>query len=473
MSVPTTQFAEGTQQLFVQAQDAAGNVGASPPVTVRIDNTAPGRVAVGVVGADAWRNTNDFAVAWTNPAEGDRAPIVAAAFKLCAAAGGSCTQGEQSSDGIANLPVQVPGPGAWSVAVWRRDGAGNSDPGAASDAVTLRYDPEAPQLSFDAISASDPTLVSAPVIDRVSGLADGVIEISAAGSNTWRTLETQKDGSRLVARVDDAALPAGTYLLRASARDQARNESSTTLRSDGQPMTITLPLRVVSAMRAGIARTRVVTRVVRRGAKRRKVRSRVTELRTRAVLTLGGRAEISGRLTNLDGQGIVGAEVMVFESTEGAPEQLAGVLQTGPTGSYTYTASGSASRTLRFAYAGSALILPAVSAVRLAVRAFSTLQVSRRHVLNGQRVMFGGNVRSAPIPGTGKLIEVQVLLSGRWQTFRTARTDANGRWALPYRFKRTGRTQWYRFRVKLPSEAGYPFAAGTSKSLRVRVKGGS
>ena len=82
--------------------------------------------------------------------------------------------------------------------------------------MTLRYDPEPPQLGFESPSASDPTLVAVQVTDKVSGLADGAIEISATGSNTWQALATQKDGSRLVARIDDAALPAGDYVLRAT-----------------------------------------------------------------------------------------------------------------------------------------------------------------------------------------------------------------------------------------------------------------
>ena len=472
IAVQTTELSEGTQHLVVQPQDAAGNVGASAPVIVRIDNSAPARVGVGIVGADGWRNQNDFAVAWTNPAENDRSPIVAAQYKLCPAAGG-CTQGEQSGNDIARLPIQVPAPGEWTVAVWRRDGAGNSDPSSVSEPVTLRYDPEPPQLAFDAVSASDPTLLSAAVVDKVSGLADGAIEISAAGSNTWHTLQTQKENGRLVARIDDAALTPGVYGLRASARDQAHNEASTTLRSDGQPMTVSLPLRVASTMQAGVERTRVVRRIVRRGGKRRTVRRRVIDLRARAGVPLGRQTQITGRLTNRDGQGIAAAQVQVLASSDGSAEQLVGVVQTDASGAYTYTATGSASRTLRFAYAGSPLILPAQSTVRLVVRAVSTLQVSRRQVLNGQRVKFSGRVRSLPLPGSGKLIELQVLLSGRWQTFRTARTDPAGRWALPYRFARTHRTQWYRFRVKLPREAGYPFAAGASKSLRVRVKGSS
>ena len=161
----------------------------------------------------------------------------------------------------------------------------------------------------------------------------------------------------------------------------------------------------------------------------------------------------------------------MLASAEGEPEQLIGVLHTDASGSYEYTATGSASRALRFAYAGSPLILPAQSTVGVVVPALSTLRVSRRRVLNGQRVMFSGRVRSRPLPAAGKLVELQVWLSRRWETFRTARTDPAGRWALPYRFARTRGVWWYRFRVKVPREAGYRFAAGASKSLRVRVRG--
>jgi hypothetical protein len=471
IDVDTRRFGDGSQTVVMQVQDTAGNFGASGPVTARIDNTAPTRVGVGVDGGDAWRNQNNFALTWSNPPENDRAPIVAAQYKLCPASGGGCSQGEGDGDGIASLPIQVPGAGEWTVSMWRRDAAGNADPATASDPVTLRYDPEPPQLAFDAPSGSDPTLVTVPVTDNVSGLADGVIEISAAGSNTWQTLDTQKDGSRLVARIDDASLPAGSYMLRATAHDQAHNESSTTQRTDGQPMAVTLPLRIPSALQAGVLRTRVVKRVVRRHGKRRTIRHRVTELRPTGVVPLGGQVQISGRLTNRDGQGIAGADVQVFASVEGGAEQLVGDVHTDAAGAYTYTAAGSASRTLRFAYAGSPLILPTQGTVGLVVPAVSTLRVSRHRVLNGQQVMFSGQVRSTPIPAGGKLIQLEVLLSGGWQTFRTARTDEAGRWALPYRFARTRGVQRYRFRVELPPEAGYPFGAGVSKSLRVRVRG--
>ena len=473
IAVKTNQLAEGAQQLLVQAQDTAGNVGASAPATVRVDNTPPARVSVGVDGGDAWRNQAGFSLSWTNPAENDRAPIAAADYKLCPLSGGSCSQGEKVGDGIAALPIQVPGPGEFSVAVWRRDAAGNVDPATASDPVTLRYDPEPPRIAFDAPSAGDPTLVSAAVSDGVSGVADGAIEISAAGSSTWQTLDTHQDGGRLIARIDDAAMPAGNYVLRAGAHDRAGNQASTTQRADGQPMAVTLPLRIQSAMRTGIVRTRVVKRAVRRHGKRRITRRRITELRPNGIVRFGRQVQISGRLTNRDGQGIANADVQVLASIGGGPEQLVGEVHTDATGTYTYTAAGSASRTLRFVFAGSPLVLPAQSAVGIVVPAVSSLRVNHRRVLNGARVTFSGRVRSAPVPSGGKLIQLEVRLSGGWQTFRTVRTDQAGRWALPYRFARTRGIQWYRFRVELPPEAGYPFGAGASESVRVRVRGRS
>ena len=471
IDVDTKSFPEGTQQLVVQPQDTAGNVGSSAPVTARIDNTPPGRVDVAVQGGEGWRNQNDFVVAWQNPPEGDRAPIAGVSYKLCPAGGGSCGDGVRDGADISSFGVQVPAPGEWTVSLWRRDAAGNQTQDAASVPVTLRYDPEPPQLGFEQSPAADPTLVSVQVTDKVSGLADGSIEISQAGSGVWQTLETHKDGSRLVARIDDAAMPAGNYELRATAHDQANNEASTTQRLDGQPMTLTLPLRIPAAIKVGVARKRTVIRTIRRHGKRHRVRRHVTVLMPRAHVPFGRRVQIIGRLANRDGQGIAGAEVRVLSQVESAPEQLVAVLQTDAAGNYSYTATGSSTRTLRFVYTGTALTLPTQGDVRLVVPAMSSLRVSRHRVLNGQSVAFTGTVRSLPVPPGGKLVELQVRLSGRWQTFRTVRTDAAGRWRIPYRFKRTRGVQRFRFRAQLPAEAGYPFAPGASRSIQVRVRG--
>lgn len=471
IDVRTAGLLEGTHPLVVQAQDSAGNVANSATLTARIDNTPPERVDVGTEGGEGWRNQNAFVAGWTNPAPGDSAPITAAIYKLCPAGGQNCLSGEHTGLNISRFGLTVPEPGEWTLSVWRRDAAGNEASHDPSVPITLRYDPEPPQLAFEPSSASDPTLVGVRVTDRVSGLAQGAIELSRDGSGTWQALATQTQGGRLIARIDDAAVPAGTYTLRARAADQAGNEGSTSLRVDGQPMVVTLPLRIISMMRAGVEHRKTVRRKVRRHGKVRHVSRRITVLRPAGRVEFGKQAQIAGQLANRDGQGIAGAVVHVYSSTETSPEQLVGTLQTDTHGRYRYTATGTSTRTLRLVYAGSPLVLPAQRQVKLLVPAASSLRVSRKRVLNGQSVRFTGRLRALPIPAAGKLVELQVRLSGRWQTFRTSRSDQAGNWTIPYRFKRSRGVQHYRFRVRLPKEAGYPFELGASRLLRVRVRG--
>jgi hypothetical protein len=300
ISVDTSRLLEGTQSLSTQVHDSAGNLGYSPASTARIDNTPPGRVDVAVEGGDGWRKRNDFVAAWANAAESDRAPIAAVGYRLCATGTANCNGGEQTGDNISRIGMQVPAPGEWTLSLWRRDAAGNDTEAAASAPVTLRYDPEPPQLGFEASSTTDPTLVSVSATDAVSGLAHGAIEISPVGSGIWQALPTQKDGSRLIARVDDSALPAGSYQLRGRAVDQAGNEASTDRRLDGQVMSLTLPLRIESRMRAGFQRVRTI----RERGNRKVVTRRVTVLKHTARVVTGGHARIVGRLVNRDGQGI-------------------------------------------------------------------------------------------------------------------------------------------------------------------------
>ena len=440
-------------------------------MTVRIDRTPPSRVDVAVEGGDAWRSRNDFAVAWSNPDEGDRAPIVAAVHKLCPAAGGDCARGEHVAPGVARLATPVPGPGAWTVSLWRRDAAGNEAESMASVPVTLRYDPDAPQLGFEPTSPSDPTLVAVKATDAVSGVADGGIEISAAGSGVWQTLPVQRQGDQLTARIDDAGLAPGAYELRARAVDQAGNEASSGLRLDGQPMVLNLPLRVVSALQTAFGRERVTRERVRRKGRTRTVERRAIVQTQAARVLFGESAQVGGKLVAPDGTGIPGANVNVVAVSPLGAEEVIATLQTGADGSFGYTATGVANRTLRFAYAGSPGILPAQSELAMTVPASTELRVNRHRLRNGQTVIFRGPVRTGPLPPEGKLLEMQVRQPGRWQTFKTVRSDAAGQFEVRYTFRRTSGVVDYRFRVRLPAEAGYPFTAGVSRVVTVRVRG--
>jgi hypothetical protein len=329
--------------------------------------------------------------------------------------------------------------------------------------VTLRYDPDPPQLAFEPPSASDPTLVAVKLTDAVSGVSDGSIEISAVGSGTWHTLPVTREGDRMLARVDDAALAPGPYELRARASDMARNEASTSLRADGQPMLLNLPVRVVSALQNAFERQRTVARKGRR--------ERVVVQTQTARVLFGESADVAGRLVNPAGAGIAGAEVQVLATTPIGPEQLVTVVQTDAEGRYRYTAAGSMNQTLRFVYVGSPTILPSQGQLSMTVPASTTLRVSRRRLRNGQTVTFSGPVGTLPTPPGGKLVEMQVKLPGRWETFRTIRSDDAGQWSARYHFRRTVGVQHYRFRARLPAEGAYPYTAGVSRVVTVRVHG--
>jgi hypothetical protein len=472
VQVETERAQEGSQPIFVTAQDAAGNNADSVAATAHIDNTPPGVTAVGVEGGETWRNRNDYDLAWQNAPEPDRAPIVAADYRVCRVGTDECVSASRSGPSIARLEGEtVPSPGEWELRLWREDAAGNQQPENASLPVKLRYDPEPPKLGFEALSASDPTRVSVQVTDPISGLGGGEVEISRAGSGTWEALSTTQEGSDLVARVDDAALPPGEYEMRATAHDQAGNLASTTQRLDGQPMKVNLPLRVASSLRAGALGKKRVRRTVHHGGKTHEVTRTITVLKPGIAVGFGQHVGLAGVVVDAAGNPISGGSVQVYLQISEGEEALVGTLATDAHGHFAYAIDARASQELRFVFPGSATRLPAEDKVVLHVSGHSTFTVDKTRILNGQSIVFSGRVQGRPLPAKGKLIEVQVRYPEEWSTFLTTRSGTDGRWHIPYRFRRTCGVEHFRFRARLPEEAGYPLDSGYSPILSVRVKG--
>ncbi len=472
IGIETQHLSEGTQQLHVSAEDAAGNGGESAPVTVRIDNTAPGAVPVAVEGGESWRNRDEFNLAWQNQPEPDRAPITEALYRVCRVGTQECVSGSRPGASISQIDdLAVPAPGEWEARMWREDAAGNQESANASVPVRLRFDPEPPKLGFEPTSSTDPTRVSVQVTDPISGLGGGEIALSEAGSGTWQVLPTSAEGNHLVARIDDAALPPGEYQLRATASDEAGNLASTESRLDGQPMRVTLPLRVITSLSAGILRKHTVTKKVRRSGKPRKVRHTVTVLAPKATVGFGRRVRFAGRLVDRGGNAIAGAPVQIYSQPPEEAEALIATVTTDAHGGFAYAAKAKTSSKLRFLYRGTARNLPAEGKAALLVHGRSTLKASRSRALNGQSVLFSGHVQGRPLPALGKLVELQVRLSHEWSTFRTIRSGPDGRWRIPYRFRRTCGLERFRFRARLPGEAHYPLEPGASPSVTVRVRG--
>jgi hypothetical protein len=472
IAIETQHLPEGTQQLHLTATDAAGNQADSSPVTVRIDNTAPGAIPVAVEGGEAWRNRDAFALGWQNPPEDDRAPISAANWRICRAGTQECQTGTATGPSIASVGgLSVPGPGEWEAQVWRQDAAGNTQPQNASVPVRLRFDPEPPELGFLPDAAQDPDRVAVQVADKVSGVAGGEVELSRVGSGIWQPLPSVLEGDELVSRIEDASLPAGEYQLRATATDRAGNEAATESQTDGAPMRLTLPLRVPTSLGAGVLARRVERKVVHRHGRRRVVRHVTTEEVPKTTVEVGGKVEFSGLLLDKAGNPISGATVAVFQQVPEEAEAQVGAVTTGSDGGFTYEVSAESSRRVRFAYGGTATTLPSEGSAELLVHGASTLKVDHDHVLNGGSVVFSGEVEGRPLPEKGKLIELQVRLSHEWSTFRTIRSDEKGAWSIEYPFRRTCGTAEYRFRAELPGEAGFPLEPGHSHVVMVTVRG--
>jgi hypothetical protein len=473
IQVDTGKLPEGTQQLHLTAQDASGNGAESASVAVRIDDTAPGAVPVAVEGGEGWRVRDGFNLLWSNPPEPDRAPITAATWRLCRVGGSECGTGAVSGEGVAAIDdLTVPAPGEWEARVWRTDAAGNVQPQNASLPVRLRYDPEPPSLGFEGQSPSDPTRVSVQVGDTISGVAGGGIELSRAGSGIWQALPTTLEGEgHLVTRIDDAALPAGEYELRADASDRAGNLATTTERTDGSPERVTLPLRATTSLGAGILGRHKVHGTVHRHGRRHKVTRTVTELVPTRTVDFGTGARLQGALTDGAGGPVAGATVLVYSQPPEEEEAQVATLTTGADGGFAWSEKARQSSTFRFVYQGTATSLPTEATAELLVHGGSTLKVDKAHVLNGGSVVFTGRVEGRPLPAAGKLVELQVLLAGEWSTFRTIRSGPDGTWSIRYPFRRTCGKEVFEFRPRLPGEAPWPLLAGNGPRVAVHVRG--
>jgi hypothetical protein len=140
-------------------------------------------------------------------------------------------------------------------------------------------------------------------------------------------------------------------------------------------------------------------------------------------------------------------------------------------GRFSYLAKATRSRVLKFRYVGSRRIRAQSREVVLQVPALSTIRASDHSMIVGDSVTFTGRLITGPIPRAGKLMEMQAFFRGRWRTFSTVRTEKRGRWRFGYRFGGTRGVVRYRFRVRVPPEAGYPFVLGGSPTAFVTVRG--
>jgi hypothetical protein len=195
--------------------------------------------------------------------------------------------------------------------------------------------------------------------------------------------------------------------------------------------------------------------------------------KTKLAAKYGRRIAVHGRLSDGNGAPIGDAQVAYTAQSAkpGASVQNLGSVRTDSAGTFSLAvATKLGSRQLRFGYSpqiGGAIAVTAQA--QLDVVAPVTFKVGPKHTRNRHAVAFSGRLTAGPMPRKGKLVNLQVVVDGRWHTFATVRSSKTGKFKYRYRFTRTFRRVTYRFRALSRYEAAYPFVAGHSKTVRVRV----
>lgn len=191
----------------------------------------------------------------------------------------------------------------------------------------------------------------------------------------------------------------------------------------------------------------------------------------RRTVGFGRDAVIFGRALRPDGAPAEGAPIRILQAAAGLAE--IGQVTAGSGGTFAFNVPPGTSRTLFAAFRASPAdeALACSPPAELRVRAGATLRASRRRIRNGKRVTFRGRVLGEAVPPAGKIVIVQAFDRGRWRTFKATRAGADGAYRTRYRFTKTRRTTTYRFRALVPAEQAFPYARGTSKTVKVRVRG--
>jgi hypothetical protein len=257
------------------------------------------------------------------------------------------------------------------------------------------------------------------------------------------------------AQFNTASIPDGTHTLRLLVTDAAGNTAA------WGPVTITTVNNPCSPVPAVPGLT-VSAGFVRHVHKRIRLAERLTTSYSR-------RPVVVGSLTSAGGAPVGNAPmcVAVQDAYPGAPIVPVASLSTNNAGGFAYRLMPGPSRTVYFIHRvpGGAI----AGSVRLNVRVPVRVHLNSHRFLNGQVMTWHGRL-PGPIPA-GTLAIMQVWRGNRWQIFQNVAVLPGGKWVGRYRFEFTQGAQPYTFRLFVPHQSGYPYAAGWSRPMHVTVTG--
>lgn len=340
------------------------------------------------------------------------------------------------------------------------DSVGNR---SAIQVMRIGADAQAPEIQFEPRAEGQPLRISAAVRDAISGLVDARIEYCDASLCDWRRIGSRfrsvggiTDTQRLEAVFpDDGSLPDGRYLLRVVARDEAGNVAAGSARIGDGAAELTLPIRPRAVLTADLKK------------------ASAPKGPSSTVFKFGSKTVLGGRLSAAEGTPIAGAVLGVVSERRGAGRRFVDFVTTGADGSYSIPLRADVSRTLSVRYEGDFRRGPTNAQVSQTFRAGVKLRTPQRIVRSGERLFIRGRVAlmSAKVPSRGKRIEIEYCRQRRCTNLSlSGRTASNGRFAV--RFPTFGVTKKvvFRLRAVVRSEAGWPFADGSSRIVKVTVK---
>lgn len=431
---------EGTIHVRAAAVSGAGIAGPLAGGTLRVDRTPPAIELRGTPKGWVSRPVTITARA------ADRLSGMTGDGALVGIAARGATPTVTAGDAVE---ITVGGEGAQVVSAYARDAAGNTTPLATA---AVRIDRAPPRVAFAAaLDPADPELLSARVVDELSGPdpARGSVGVRPRGSRRqFAPLPTAVADGRLLARWDSDRYPPGLYEFQATAQDAAGNTAVSQLRADGAKLVLPAPLKVATRLTAGLGPRRLAARTI----------------------PFGKRVLLGGALSRAGGAPLAGLPLLVTERFGDSSTPRRHRLRTGPDGGFALRLSPGPERRIELGFAGTrTLAASAAPHLELKVRTAVSMRASAASArIGGRPLVFHGAVADAAA-ADGKSVELQFRLPGQpWTQFRTVRTDPRGRFRYPYRFSDDdSRGVRFGFRAFVPAEPGWPYEPASSRPVFV------
>ncbi|HET8956351.1 MAG TPA: fibronectin type III domain-containing protein [Solirubrobacterales bacterium] len=454
-TIDTPKLSDGTHTVGVCSQDYGQSVGligtggeSCDQRQVRIDNTAPAAPGgLVIASANPARYLDHFGAKWTLPAD-PGSPITKVHYNVVNAAGTVVVPEQVVSGTNLTKLDDIAAPkaaGDYRLRVWLEDEVGFTGPVAT---VPIPHDTTPPAAPQGLSVATPQTSRSAEGFDvRWQNLTDDGSPINAvhyqvldsAGEVVVGTHDLNGEAIQSITDLD-APKAAGKGTLRLWLSDAEGNI--------GAPASAPLSYECV---RSNVGGGTSLTAGFGAGG-------------DGSALVAEGQGEIlAGQLQGADRPG---ASICVFSRvvTEEDREFL-GVAIAGQGGSYRFAIPPGPSREVLTAYRPAQREVSATTILRTSVHPAFGL---RRKVIHNKG--FGIFTGSIPGPRSANVVVVLQVKDGKkWRAFRRYRTREDGKFTLRYRFTHTTSPTTYVTRAQVRQQSGYPYEAGNSDPIGLRV----